>query len=410
MIVKHLGRVLCIFLSAAIICFCGCSGPESSSYYFVEFSISSNFYADGEKLDDKEIRTISDEVGKMLNSIEDDVSTEKDGSVVQINAAGVGEEIDASEYTSELFALSEELYRKTDGAFSPALYNLSELWGFSPEYADQYTQSRQEPPQSEIDKALKASQFEDFYRTENGEIVKKNAETRIDFGGIAKGYMSDCVLAYLRERYGEIQGTFSVMSNSVLAGEKQNDTAGLGYTATLENPRKEITGGLSSAGALYFTGLSDVAVSTSADDYRYYVYDGMIYKHILDPATGRPSDNGVISITVLVPLSVPHAGALADAYSTTGFCMPLTQALSFYESLWKEYGIGAVVISSDFKYYTIGDYTVLQPKEYAQLTNPSLADQVENVFTYSEVSAAQDEVIPCEKEREYIDIVAARNG
>lgn len=376
----------------------------------MEFSISSNFYADGEKLDDKEIRTISDEVGKMLNSIEDDVSTEKDGSVVQINAAGVGEEIDASEYTSELFALSEELYRKTDGAFSPALYNLSELWGFSPEYADQYTQSRQEPPQSEIDKALKASQFEDFYRTENGEIVKKNAETRIDFGGIAKGYMSDCVLAYLRERYGEIQGTFSVMSNSVLAGEKQNDTAGLGYTATLENPRKEITGGLSSAGALYFTGLSDVAVSTSADDYRYYVYDGMIYKHILDPATGRPSDNGVISITVLVPLSVPHAGALADAYSTTGFCMPLTQALSFYESLWKEYGIGAVVISSDFKYYTIGDYTVLQPKEYAQLTNPSLADQVENVFTYSEVSAAQDEVIPCEKEREYIDIVAARNG
>ena len=376
----------------------------------MEFSISSNFYADGEKLDDKEIRTISDEVGKMLNSIEDDVSTEKDGCVAQINAAGVGEKIDASEYTSELFALSKELYRKTDGAFSPALYNLSELWGFSPEYADRYTQSRQEPPQSEIDKALKASQFEDIYRTENGEIVKKNAETRIDFGGIAKGYMSDCVLAYLRERYGEIQGTFSVMSNSVLAGEKQNDTAGLGYTATLENPRKEITGGLSSAGALYFTGLSDVAVSTSADDYRYYVYDGTIYKHILDPATGRPSDNGVISITVLVPLSVPHAGALADAYSTTGFCMPLTQALSFYESLWKEYGIGAVVISSDFKYYTIGDYTVLQPKEYAQLTNPSLADQVENVFTYSEVSAAQDEVIPCEKEREYIDIVAARNG
>lgn len=410
MIVKHLGRVLCIFLSAAIICFCGCSGPESSSYYFVEFSISSNFYADGEKLDDKEIHIISDEVGKMLNSIEDDVSTEKDGSVAQINAAGVGEKIDVSEYTSELFTLSEELYRKTDGAFSPALYNLSELWGFSPEYADRYTQPRREPPQSEIDKALKVSQFEDIYRTENGEIVKKNAETRIDFGGIAKGYMSDCVLAYLRERYGEIQGTFSVMSNSVLAGEKQNDTAGLGYTATLENPRKEITGGLSSAGALYFTGLSDVAVSTSADDYRYYVYDGMIYKHILDPATGRPSDNGVISITVLVPLSVPHAGALADAYSTTGFCMPLTQALSFYESLWKEYGIGAVVISSDFKYYMIGDYTVLQPKEYAQLTNPSLADQVENVFTYSEVSAAQDEVIPCEKEREYIDIVAARNG
>ena len=401
--------MLCFFLSALVLCFCGCTRNESA-YYFVEFSISSNFYAAGKKLDDKELHAISDEIGKMLNSIEDDISTEKDGSVARINAADTGEKTQVGKYTSDLFALCEELYRKTDGAFSPALYNLSELWGFSPEYADRYTKPREEPPQSEIDAALKGSQFKDIYMTENGEIVKENAETRIDFGGIAKGYMSDCVLAFLRERYGEVQGTFSVMSNSVLAGEKQNDASGLGYTATLENPRKEITGGLSSAGALYFTGLSDVAVSTSADDYRYYVYDGKIYKHILDPATGRPSENGVISITVLVPLSVPHAGALADAYSTTGFCMPLTQALSFYETLWEECGIGAVVITSDFKYYTIGDFTVLQPKEYAALTNPSVVDEVENVFTYSDIFAAQDLVIPCEKETEYIEKIAARNG
>lgn len=409
MIAKFFGRALCFLLSAAILCFCACSADETE-YYFVEFSISSNFYAGGQKLDNNEIRSVSAEVGTMLNSIEDDVSTEKNGSVARINAADAGEKIQAGEYTSDLFSLSKELYLQTNGAFSPALYNLSELWGFSPEYADRYTQPRQEPPQNEIDACLEKSQFDDIYRAESGEIVKKNAETRIDFGGIAKGYMSDCALALLRQRYGEVQGTFSVMSNSVLAGEKQNDSAGLGYTATLENPRKEITGGLSSGGALYFTGLSDVAVSTSADDYRYYVYDGKIYKHILDPDTGRPSDNGVISITVLVPLSVAHAGALADAYSTTGFCMPLTQALSFYELLWKEYGIGAVVITSDFCYYTVGEYTVLQPKEYAQLTNPSLTDKVENVFTYTEISAAKDEVVPCEKEREYIELLAARNG
>ncbi len=390
---------------------CGCSAPkEESSAYFVEFSISSNFYAEGEKLSAGEIGALKEEIGSLLNSLEDELSTEKaEGSVARINAAGAGEKVAADAHTLELFDLCKELYEKTGGAFTPALYNLSKLWGFTPEYADRYTEPREEPFRSAIDTALASSQFSDLERTESGEIVKANAEARIDFGGIAKGYMSDCVLSLLKEKYKEVQGTFSVMSNSILAGKKQNDATGLGYTATLENPRREVTGGLSASGALYFTGLSDVAVSTSADNYRFYVYDGKIYKHILDPVSGRPSENGVISITVLVPLNVAHAGALADAFSTTGFCIPLTQALDFYESLWAEYGIGAVVITSDFCYYTVGDYTVLQPKEYAALTNPSLTDKVENVFTHNEISSARDEVIPCEKEKEYIETVAARN-
>ena len=122
-----------------------------------------------------------------------------------------------------------------------------------------------------------------------------------------------------------------------------------------------------------------------------------------DPFTGKPSQNGVISITVLVPLSQENAGALADAYSTAGFCMPLTQALEFYRSLWEEEGIGAVVITSDFCYDVVGGYTVLQPKEYAALTRPELEDSVENVFSLRE-GEAQDEVVPCQKEREYISL------
>lgn len=119
MIVKHLGRVLCILLSAAILCFCGCSDSESASYYFVEFSISSNFYADGEKLDGKEIRTISDEVGKMLNSIEDDVSTEKDGSVAQINAAGVGEKFIRANTQRSCLRFLKNCTEKRTGLFRP---------------------------------------------------------------------------------------------------------------------------------------------------------------------------------------------------------------------------------------------------------------------------------------------------
>lgn len=392
-------RAVALLLFCALCLLCGCSAPS----YFVEFSLSQNVYSQGEKLSKSEIARLQEDISALLHEIESQVSTETEGSDIdRINAAKAGEKVYVGEHTAAMLEICGQLYKQTGGAFSPALYNLSRLWGFTPEFEGMYTVPRAEPSSQEIAEALSVSSFDDV-RVEGNVVVKEKDDVRLDLGGIAKGYMSDCVRALIAERYPDFSGTFSVMSNSVLMGEKQEDAAGLGYTATLENPRADVTGGVSANGALYFTGLSDVAVSTSADNYRFYVYDGTLYKHIIDPFTGKPSQNGVISITVLVPLSQENAGALADAYSTAGFCMPLTQALEFYRSLWEEQGIGAVVITSDFCYDVVGGYTVLQPKEYAALTRPELEDSVENVFSLRE-GEAQDEVVPCQKEREYISL------
>ena len=392
-------RAVALLLFCALCLLCGCSAPS----YFVEFSLSQNVYSQGEKLSKSEIARLQEDISALLHEIESQVNTETEGSDIdRINGAKAGEKVYVGEHTAAMLEICGQLYKQTEGAFSPALYNLSRLWGFTPEFEGMYTVPRAEPSSQEIAEALSVSSFDDV-RVEGNVVVKEKDDVRLDFGGIAKGYMSDCVRALIAERYPDFSGTFSVMSNSVLMGQKQEDAAGLGYTATLENPRADVTGGVSANGALYFTGLSDVAVSTSADNYRFYVYDGTLYKHIIDPFTGKPSQNGVISITVLVPLSQENAGALADAYSTAGFCMPLTQALEFYRSLWEEEGIGAVVITSDFCYDVVGGYTVLQPKEYAALTRPELEDSVENVFSLRE-GEAQDEVVPCQKEREYISL------
>lgn len=392
-------RAVALLLFCALCLLCGCSAPS----YFVEFSLSQNVYSQGEKLSKSEIARLQEDISALLHEIESQVSTETEGSDIdRINGAKAGEKVYVGEHTAAMLEICGQLYKQTGGAFSPALYNLSRLWGFTPEFEGMYTVPRAEPSSQETAEALSVSSFDDVC-IEGNVVVKEKDDVRLDLGGIAKGYMSDCVRALIAERYPDFSGTFSVMSNSVLMGQKQEDAAGLGYTATLENPRADVTGGVSANGALYFTGLSDVAVSTSADNYRFYVYDGTLYKHIIDPFTGKPSQNGVISITVLVPLSQENAGALADAYSTAGFCMPLTQALEFYRSLWEEQGIGAVVITSDFCYDVVGGYTVLQPKEYAALTRPELEDSVENVFSLRE-GEAQDEVVPCQKEREYISL------
>lgn len=404
--------ILLVSLAAAflvaLICVAAVFFPQDAgggtSGYFVEFSLSDEFYVDGEPLSRGERSALLEEIGALLEEIEDEVSVEKSGSdISRINAAQAGEEVAVGEHTYAMLELCKSLYSETKGAFSPALYNLSELWGFSPDHAGHYNDPRPEPGAEEVEAALAASDFENIELRENNVVVKTDGATGLDLGGIAKGYMSDAAADLIREKYAgkRIDGILTVMSNSVLFGQKYDESAegGVrGYTMQVDNPRALTTGTSRAAVAV---GLSDVAVSTSADTYRFYVWQDKIYKHIIDPHTGKPSDNGVISITALVPLGAEgaaYAGALADALSTAGFCMPLKEALAFYGEMAQKYGVGAVVITADFRYYVVGNYDILDPEDYSAESN--------DVFTRADVEDAPATVEPCEEERKYIREVA----
>ena len=394
---------------AALICVAAVFFPQyagGETDYFVEFSLSDDFYVDGKPLSGSERSSLQNEIGKLLEEIENEVSVEKsDSDIFRINAAAAGEEVAVGEHTYAMLRLCKTLYSATNGAFSPALYNLSELWGFSPDFEGHYNDPRSEPSATEIAAALGSSDFAEIELLADNTVVKSDGETRLDLGGIAKGYMSDAAADLIREKYAgrRIDGILTVMSNSVLFGQKYDESAegGVrGYTVQIDNPRALTTG---TGRAAVAVGLSDVAVSTSADTYRFYVWEDKIYKHILDPCTGKPSDNGVISSTAFVPLGAAegiqaYAGAFADALSTAGFCMPLRDALAFYGDMAQKYGVGAVIITSDFNYYVVGDCEILDPGEY------SAGDK--DVFARTDISEAPATVGLCEEERKYIEEVA----
>lgn len=392
----------------ALICVAAVFFPQNAgggtSGYFVEFALSDEFYVDGEPLSRSERSALLEEIGSLLNGIEDEISVEKSGSdLSRINAAQAGAEISVGEHTYAMLELCKSLYSETKGAFSPALYNLSELWGFSPDHAGHYNDPRSEPGAEEIEAALAASDFENIELRENNVVVKTDGETGLDLGGIAKGYMSDAAANLIREKYAgkRVDGILTVMSNSVLFGQKYDESAegGVrGYTMQIDNPRALTTG---TSRAAVAADLSDVAVSTSADTYRFYVWEDKIYKHIIDPHTGKPSDNGVISITAIVPLGAEgaaYAGALADALSTAGFCMPLNEALAFYGEMAQKYGVGALVITADFNYYVVGSYDILDPSDFSAGSK--------DVFARADAEDAPETVEPCEEELEYIREVA----
>lgn len=407
-----------IFMTAAAsaaaisLLFAGCTAQPGGGYsYFVQLDIArSDLRVDGEIVSVSEYRELMEDLESLMNGLEEDFSVEfSDSDLSRVNTAVAGESVALSAETKKLFALAEDYSDLTGGKFSPALYPLTTLWGFSPENAGRYGVSRAEPSESALSSARALSDLS-LFSVEEGCATKKADGAMLDFGGIAKGYMCDRAVEYLRSRFEgqEIDAIVNVSSsNTALLGKKREEGGvSRGYNVGIENSRALTTG---TGTGLYLVGLSDVSVTTSADNYRCYVYGGKIYPHIIDPETGKPADRGIISVTIVVPNDgYLYSGALADALSTAAFCMPLTRSLAFLQELSDEWeGFGAVVITEDFKYYGVGGVNVMNRTEYAAYCNEILGTDydlsaIEDVFEKGDVSSAVDEVQPCEEERIYI--------
>ena len=109
--------------------------------------------------------------------------------------------------------------------------------------------------------------------------------------------------------------------------------------------------------------LGEEAVITSGSYQRYFEKDGKKYHHILDPATGKPVDNGLLSVTVISP-----DGAMADGLSTALFVMGEEKGIQYYKQHKKEMDVvwlktdGTILVtegltgkfSTDFSYKIVG--------------------------------------------------------
>ena len=81
---------------------------------------------------------------------------------------------------------------------------------------------------------------------------------------------------------------------------------------------------------------------TSGDYQRYFIgSDGQRYHHIINPATGYPSESGLISATVVADSSM-----VADALSTALFVAGLYQGISLLGTVP---GIEAILITADLR-------------------------------------------------------------
>lgn len=264
--------------------------------------------------------------------------TDERSEIFRLNRDGAAA---LSEDTAALLRDAVSLSDLTGGAFDPTVYPLVSAWGFTGE-----TQSV--PTDAALEDALSLVGTEHLHFS--GNTLTLDAGTMLDLGGIAKGFAAERCAELLRES-GVTAALLSLGGNVQTVGEKPDGSAWVIGIADPNAPSNAIAW-------LEFYG--EKALVTSGGYQRYFEHDGVRYHHILDPKTGFPAENGLVSVTVIA-----DSGTRADAYSTALFVMGLEQACEFWRMLSD---FEAVFLTEDGAVYaTEGAATLLRGCEYEVL-------------------------------------------
>lgn len=226
-----------------------------------------------------------------------------------------------SDQTADLIRKGLEYSRLSDGAFDITIAPVSSLWNFSSE-------TPHVPQDSQIQEALSYVGWKNIDLQGNRIRFLKEG-MQIDLGGIAKGYIADGLKTYLLSQ-GVKSAIINLGGNILCVGEKPDETP---FTIGIQKPfalRNETLASVS---------LSDQSVVSSGTYERNFEENGKFYHHILNPKTGYPYDNHLVSVTIFSDDSVD-----GDGLSTSCFALGLEKGMEFIDSLS---GIYALFVTDD---------------------------------------------------------------
>lgn len=287
--------IVCILLTA-----CSGSTPREYSRGFFAMDTYMNISAyggDAEKGVKAAAQRIT-ELEKLLSV------TDANSELYAINHNGTAA---MSAETAEIISFALDIAEKTDGALDPTVYPVLSAWGFT-------TDSNRVPSEEELSKLLENIGYERI--SVNGNTVSLAEDMMLDLGAVAKGWAGDETKRILREN-GVTSALIDLGGNIQLIGSKPD---GSGWRLGLRDPE-----GTENVGVLT---VSDCAVVTSGSYERCFTADdGTVYGHIIDPESGYPVNNGLLSVTIIA-----DEGKLCDSLSTALYVMGADRAIEF----WRE--------------------------------------------------------------------------
>ena len=236
--------------------------------------------------------------------------TAEDSEIQQINENAGEKAVSVSADTLALLKAGKALGAATGNTFDIAISPIVKAWGFT-------ENTHTIPTQETLDTLLPLTKAEDVSVNEDNSTVYLEKEgMAVDLGGIAKGYASD-KLAELLQRKG-VQSAWLSLGGNVCAIGKKPD--GSPWKIAVQNPSDEND-------YVGVVEVEDACAVTSGGYQRYFEENGKKYHHIIDPATGKPAESGLLSVTI-----VCKNGTKADALSTALYVMGLEDALAYWKT------------------------------------------------------------------------------
>ena len=272
---------------------------------------------------DKQNRDFQPEIEKILADFDKSVSTYDPTSIIsRINSNEKNVIVD--KYFITCFNKAKEVWKNTDGAFDPTVYPIVNAWGWGPG-------KKQKIEKAKIDSMLHFVGFQ-LIELKGNKVIKKDPRVALDFNAFAQGYSVDVVSEFLNSK--EINSYIVEIGGEVYA--KGTDQNGELWKIGIEQPidNKESGNPLKA-----IVKLDAMAVATSGNYRRFVIEDGVKYAHHIDPKTGYPTKNNLLSASVFSKECIS-----SDANATGLLVMGLEKAKAFLE---KHQELQAYLIYSD---------------------------------------------------------------
>ena len=275
-----------------------------------------------------DVDSLQKKIDRRLEEINDSMSTYREKSEIsRFNRFHeVGANFPISMDFRNVITVGQNIYKFSDGAWDPTIGPLIKLWGFY----DPAVNGR--VPDAEDIRAILPNIGFHLVGIRSGKfLVKARPRVTIDLASIAKGYGVDQIAALLKTE--GVTSALVEIGGEIFAYGIKID--GSPWTVGINTPRKD-----SPLDSVYKAiPLTDGALATSGDYRRFFKAEGSYFSHILDPRTGYPVNNGVVSVSVLASTCT-----LADGMATAVMVMGPEKGLQLVERLE---GVECLIIVHD---------------------------------------------------------------
>lgn len=255
---------------------------------------------------------VKSQVDSILNQIDSSLSLYKKYSLVsQFNNSSTG--VIADTHFRIVIDKALETYRQTNGLFDITVYPLTDAWGFGP------VKKNSIPDDHTIQGLLSCVDSRLLYWEKN-KLMKKKPCVQLDPNGIAQGYAVDVIANFLEEK--NIYDYLVELGGEIrIKGHKfpENKIMSIGIEAPNDDP---LTSPVEK-----IIHIEEGAITTSGNYRRYYESNGHRISHLLDPRSGYPVQNELVSVSVYAKDAIT-----ADAYDNALMGMGLKKAMEFVES------------------------------------------------------------------------------